>query len=113
MPLLAHATDWEVGLQLRYEICFAFWIGEQRGKAKLDVRFSDNTRETKSLGIQWLQASADGIHKAVEAIAQGVAVVLIIEEALEAHQGQQKLKPCLLMQRWIKPPPLPSLMATT
>ena len=85
MQLLAHATDWEVGLLLRNEIRSAFWIGEQRGKAKLDVRFSDNTRKTKSLGIQCLQASADGIHKAVEAVAQGVAVGLIIGEALEAH----------------------------
>ena len=31
--------------------------------------------------------------KAVEAIAQGVAVGLTIEEALEAHQGQQKQAP--------------------
>ena len=95
MPLRAHAADWEVGLrnQLRNTVGSAYRIGEQRGKAKLDVRFSDGTRKTKSLGIPWLQASAGGIQKAVEAIAQGVAVGLTIEEALEAHQGQQKQAP--------------------
>ena len=95
MPLRAHAADWEVGLrnQLRNTVGSAYRIGEQRGKAKLDVRFSDGTRKTKSLGIPWLQASAGGIQKAVEAIAEGVAVGQTLEEALEAHQGQQKQEP--------------------
>ena len=95
MPLRAYAADWEAGLrnQLSNTVGSAYRIGEQRGKAKLDVRFSDGTRKTKSLGIPWLQASAGGIQKAVEAIAQGVAVGLTVEEALEAHQGQQKQAP--------------------
>ena len=95
MPQRAHAADWEVGLrnQLRNTVGSAYRIGEQRGKAKLDVRFSDGTRKTKSLGIPWLQASVGGIQKAVEAIAEGVAG-LTVEEALEAHQANRSKHRC-------------------
>ena len=47
----------------------AWWVFEQRGKAKLDVRFSDGSRQTTVLPFRWLPADAVAIQKAVEQIA--------------------------------------------
>ncbi len=95
MPQRAHAADWVFGLrnQLRNTVGNAYRIGEQRGKAKLDVRFSDGTRKAESLGIPWSAASAGTIQKAVESVAQKIAAGLTISEALEKQQGQKKPAP--------------------
>ena len=66
-----YADDWVVVLrnQLRLSVGSAYRVGAQRGKTKLDVRFQNTTRETKTLDIAWLPSNSRKIQESVEKIA--------------------------------------------
>jgi integrase len=85
----AIAPVWVQGLraQLRSTVGPAFRVGEQRGKAKLDVRFSDGSRGTAVLPVQWLPAQARTIQEHVERIAQQLALGRTLKQALESITG--------------------------
>lgn len=86
---------WVQGLraQLRTTVGPAFRIGEQRGKAKLDVRYSDGSRATAVLPVQWLPAQARTIQEHVERIAQQLALGRTLKQALEPITGATPLAP--------------------
>ena len=95
MARSATAPLWVQGLraQLRATVGPAFRIGEQRGKAKLDVRYSDGSRATAVLPVQWLPAQARTIQEHVERIAQQLALGRTLKQALEAITGATPLAP--------------------
>jgi integrase len=83
---MATSLPWVQGLrsQLRLSVGPAWRIGEQRGKAKLDVRFDDGTRQTTVLPCRWLPADANQIQRSVEQIDALVAAGRTLQEA-KAH----------------------------
>jgi len=89
------SAPWVQGLrsQLRQSIGTAWRIGEQRGKAKLDVRFSDGTRKTVVLPIPWLPAQARAIQDAVEQIATAVAAGHPLSDATNQIRGHSPPPP--------------------
>ena len=46
---------------LKAEVGPAYRVGDHKGKARLDIRFSDGTRQVGTLGIPWLAANAKTI----------------------------------------------------
>jgi len=89
---MASRTDapiWVQGLrtQLRSTVGPAFRIGEQRGRAKLDVRFADGSRGTAVLPVQWMPAQARGIQDAVEHVAKQLALGRSLRQAVDALTG--------------------------
>lgn len=80
---------WVQGLraQLRSTVGPAFRIGEQRGKAKLDVRYSDGSRGTAVLPVPWLPAQARTIQAHVERVAGQLALGRTLKQALESITG--------------------------
>ena len=80
---------WVQGLraQLRTTVGPAFRVGEQRGKAKLDVRYVDGTRGTAALPVQWVPAKARQIQELVERVAQQLAMGRSLPEAIEQIRG--------------------------
>jgi len=89
MPRSVKAPLWVQGLrtQLRSTVGPAFRVGEQRGKAKLDVRYSDGSRGTAVLPLEWLPAQAGAIEKLVERIAQQLALGRTLKQALQSITG--------------------------
>jgi len=89
MARSAIAPVWVQGLraQLRSTVGPAFRVGEQRGKAKLDVRYSDGSRGTAVLPVQWLPAHARTIQELVERVAQQLALGRTLKQALESITG--------------------------
>jgi len=89
MAWRAIAPVWVQGLraQLRSTVGPAFRVGEQRGKAKLDVRYSDGSRGTAVLPVQWLPAHARTIQELVERVAQQLALGRTLKQALESITG--------------------------
>ena len=71
--------------QLRNTVGTAYRVGEQRNKAKLDVRFSDGSRKAVSLGIPWNAANAGLIQRRVEDIAKGVAAGKTVTEMVSGN----------------------------
>ena len=71
MARRADTPIWVQGLRtkLRSTLGPMFRIGEQRGRAKLDVRFIDGSRGTAVLLVQWVPAQARTIQLAVEHVA--------------------------------------------
>jgi integrase len=90
LPKRQHAADWVLGLrnQLRNTVGTAYRVGEQRSKAKLDVRFSDGSRKAVSLGIPWNAANAGLIQRKVEDIAKGVATGKTITEMVSGNRAK-------------------------
>lgn len=89
MPARNHAEPWVLALRdtLKAEVGPAFRLGEHKGRARLDVRFSDGSRKAASLGIPWLAANAKTIRERVEKIAGLVAGGHTLKSALEQLQG--------------------------
>ncbi len=89
MPRRTDAPIWVQGLrtQLRSTVGPAFRIGEQRGRAKLDVRFSDGSRGTTVLPVQWMPAQARAIQDAVEHVAKQLALGRDLRQALDGLVG--------------------------
>jgi len=89
MARRADTPIWVQGLrtQLRSTLGPAFRIGEQRGRAKLDVRFIDGSRGTAVLPVQWVPAQARAIQLAVEHFAQQLALGRSLRQALEQLTG--------------------------
>ena len=89
MPSRADAPIWVQGLraQLRSTVGPAYRIGEQRGKAKLDVRFADGSRGTAVLPVQWIPAQARAIQDAVERVAKQLSVGRTLRQALDQLTG--------------------------
>jgi len=89
MARRADTPIWVQGLrtQLRSTLGPAFRIGEQRGRAKLDVRFIDGSRGTAVLPVQWVPAQARAIQLAVEHVAQQLALGRSLRQALEQLTG--------------------------
>ena len=109
MPSRKHADDWVVALrdQLRLSVGSAYRVGEQRGKTKLDVRFQNRTRGTKTLDIAWLPSNSRKIQESVEKIAGLVTGGRNVKEAYEAIFGASIAVPeatesasSLLLQAW-------------
>ena len=109
MPSRKHADDWVVALrnQLRLSVGPAYRVGAQRGKTKLDVRFQNTTRETKTLDIAWLPSNSRKIQDTVEKIAGLVTGGRNVKEAYEAIFGASIPVPegnesasALLVQAW-------------
>lgn len=80
---------WVQGLrsQLRQTLGPAWRLTEQRGKAKLDVRFRDGSRKTAVLPIPWLPAQARAIQDAVEQVAAAVAAGVPLMDAVTQIRG--------------------------
>ncbi len=89
MPSRSHAPDWVLGLrnQLRSTVGTAYRVCEQRGKAKLDVRFADGSRATTVLPVKWLPAQAGVIQRSVESISQAIATGRTLKEAVAQQTG--------------------------
>lgn len=90
MPARNHAPDWVLGLrnQLRSTVGTAYRLSEQRGKAKLDVRFADGSRSTAVLPLKWLPAQAGAIQRSVESISQAIATGRTLREAIAMQAGE-------------------------
>ena len=90
MPSRSHAPDWVLGLrnQLRATVGTAYGVGEQRGQAKLDVRFADGSRATAVLPVKWLPAQAGAIQRSVESISQAIASGRTLKESLAFQKGE-------------------------
>ena len=58
---------------LKAEVGPAYRVGDHKGKARLDIRFSDGTRQVGTLGIPWLAANAKTIRERVEKVAGLIA----------------------------------------
>ena len=95
MPARKHAEPWVLTLRdtLKAEVGAAYRIGEQRGKAKLDVRFEDGSRKTTNLDIQWLPVNARTIRERVEKIAGLIAGGHTLASAVEQLTGKAKSAP--------------------
>ena len=95
MPARKHAEPWVLTLRdtLKAEVGAAYRIGEQRGKAKLDVRFDDGSRKTTNLDIQWLPVNARTIRERVEKIAGLIAGGHTLASAVEQLTGKTKSAP--------------------
>lgn len=111
MPARNHAAAWVLGLrnQLRSSVGPAYRVLEQRGKAKLDVRFEDGSRATAVLPFPWLPAQATAIQRGVEIVAQTIAAGRTLREAVDLLQGGATpsapspvaaAEPELLLQVW-------------
>jgi hypothetical protein len=89
MPSRNHAPSWGIGLrnQLATTIGPAYRVTEQRGKAKLYVRFSNGSRATSVLPFKWVPAQAGAIQRAVEEIAQTMAAGRTFKDAVEILNG--------------------------
>jgi len=86
---MADPPLWVKGLrsQLRMTVGPAWRLVEQRGAAKLDVRFQDGSRKTVVLPYRWLPADSRAIQECVEQIAAAVAAGLSLQQALKQIQG--------------------------
>lgn len=86
---MAGSSPWVLGLrsQLRQAVGPAYRVCEQRGKAKLDVRFSDGSRQTVVLPHRWLPADAVSIQRSVEQISAQVATGRSLQEATAFIRG--------------------------
>ncbi len=86
---MAASPLWVQGLrsQLRVAVGPAWRLAEQRGAAKLDVRFQDGSRRTVVLPYRWLPSDARAIQEGVERIAAGVAAGLSLQQAVKQLQG--------------------------
>ena len=91
MPRSVKAPLWVQGLrtQLRSTVGPAFRVGEQRGRAKLDVRYSDGSRGTAVLPLEWLPAQAGAIEKLVVTWTPETEPALM-RASLPARIGQEK-----------------------
>lgn len=89
MPSRNHAPSWVIGLrnQLATTIGPAYRVTEQRGKAKLYVRFSNGSRATSVLPFKWVPAQAGAIQRAVEEIAQTMATGRAFKDAIKILNG--------------------------
>jgi len=98
MPRRNDAPIWVQGLrtQLRSTVGPAFRIGEQRGRAKLDVRFADGSRGTAVLPVQWIPAQARAIQDAVEHVAQQISMGRSLRQALVQLNGPTPAAPAPL-----------------
>ena len=65
----------------------AYRLVEQRGKAKLDVRYADGSRGTAVLPVQWVPAQARQIQEAVERVAQQLSMGRTLRQSLELIEG--------------------------
>ena len=95
MPPRASTPIWVQGLraQLRSTVGSAYRVGEQRGKAKLDVRFADGSRATSVLPVPWLPAQARAIQDLVEQVAQQVAVGRTLRQTMDQLIGAAQPAP--------------------
>jgi integrase len=66
---------------------------EQRGKAKVFVRFSDGTRRSVVLPYAWVPAQARSILQAVEVLSQALHAGRTLEEAMVAIRGSSAPPP--------------------
>jgi hypothetical protein len=89
MPARKHAEPWVLALRdtLKAEVGPAYRLGDHKGKARLDIRFSDGTRQVGTLGIPWLAANAKTIRERVEKVAGLIAGGHTLRSALEQLQG--------------------------
>jgi hypothetical protein len=95
VPSRAEAPFWVQGLrsQLRSSVGSAWRVTEQRGKAKLDVRFADGSRRTAVLPMPWLPVQARSIQEAIEEIARRVAAGRPFPDAVAAVVGLPSVAP--------------------
>lgn len=68
-------------------------VAEQRGRAKLDVRFSDGSRAYAVLPVSWSPAQARAIQQMVEDIARQLATGRTFNEALQVVVGATPAAP--------------------
>jgi integrase len=90
MTRRSDAPPWVQGLraQLKSTVGPAYRLGEQSGKAKLDVRYADGTRGTAVLPFLWVPGQARHIQEVVERVAQQLAMGLTLRQALEVIRGK-------------------------
>ena len=95
MTRRSDAPPWVQGLraQLKSTVGPAYRLGEQSGKAKLDVRYADGTRGTAVLPVLWVPGQARHIQEVVERVAQQLAMGLTLRQALEVIRGNA-VPPC-------------------
>ncbi len=95
MRARVETPPWVQGLraQLRATVGSAWRIGEQRSKAKLDVRFDDGTRAYAVLPLIWQPAQARAIQQMVEDLARQVAAGRTFKESLQAIVGRTPSAP--------------------
>ena len=95
MPRRSDSPIWVQGLraQLRSTVGPAYRLVEQRGKAKLDVRYADGSRGTAVLPVQWVPAQARQIQEAVERVAQQLSMGRTLRQSLELIEGTSSPAP--------------------
>ena len=95
MPRRSDSPIWVQGLraQLRSTVGPAYRLVEQRGKAKLDVRYADGSRGTAVLPVQWVPAQARQIQEAVERVAQQLSMGRTLRQSLELIEGASSPAP--------------------
>ena len=77
MPARKHAEPWVLAMRdtLKGEVGPAYRVGDHKGKARLDIRFDDGSRQVGTLGIPWLAANAKTIRERVVKVAGSLEVV--------------------------------------
>ena len=95
MPARNHAEPWVLAMRdtLKAEVGPAYRVGDHKGKARLDIRFSDGTRQVGTLGIPWLAANAKTIRERVEKLAGLIGGGHTLKSALEQLQGSVQPAP--------------------
>ena len=100
MPARKHAEPWVLAMRdtLKAEVGPAYRVGDHKGKARLDIRFDDGSRQVGTLGIPWLAANAKTIRERVVKIAGLIGGGHTLKSALEQIHGVVQCSPRLSLQ---------------